>query len=66
MAKRKLSEEQAKLLADNIMPAFIPKNADAESFSFHFTAEGTNYRAEYVREKKDWKQVGVAEVVEGD
>ena len=66
MAKRKLSEEQAKFLADNIMPGFIPKNADAESFSFYFTAEGTNYRAEYTREKKDWVLATVVAVVEGD
>ncbi len=53
-------------MADNIMPGFIPKNADAESFSFYFTAEGTNYRAEYIREKKDWVQATVVAVVEGD
>ena len=64
MAKKKLTEDQVKFLADNIMSAFIPKNADAESFSFHFTAEGTNYKAEYSKVKKDWVQIGVVEVAE--
>ena len=54
MAIKKLSEEQAKLLAENIMPGFIPKDKTENRFSFHFTTEGTTYNAAFIRHDKGW------------
>ncbi|WP_256009631.1 hypothetical protein [Desertivirga xinjiangensis] len=62
MARKKYSEEQIKLLADNIMPGFIPKDKNEEAFSFHFTTEGINYKAQYKKTDTQWILQQVEEV----
>ncbi|MNL01154.1 hypothetical protein D3C87_1216150 [compost metagenome] len=50
------SEEQIKLIADTLLPGFIPKDAHLQEFSFHFTIPPSNsYKVWYKKNTKgEW------------
>ena len=54
MAKKKLSDQQIKLIAESLLPSFIPKDANESFLTFNFTAEGNHYLVEFKREGKNW------------
>ncbi|WP_207425418.1 hypothetical protein [Pedobacter sp. SYSU D00535] len=64
MAAKKLSPDQVKLLAESLKEHFIPKDKNDSLFSFHFTAEGTSYRADCKKSNIKGKDVWTVEKVE--
>lgn len=54
------SEEQIKLIADTLLPGFIPKNPEEKELIFHFTLPpNKNYKVWYKKDiKKEWKFTG--------
>lgn len=61
---KKLTAEQVRLLADNLLPTFIPKDENETSLIFHFTVAGKNYKVAYEKplSHKSWNFVGYEEV----
>lgn len=64
MSKKKLSIQQVQLIAESLLPSFIPKNPEENSLQFHFTAEGSHWQVEFIREAKNWKFKGARECVD--
>ena len=63
------SAQQIQLIADSLLPTFIPKDPNQITLSFHFTiAPGKTYKVNY--EKKvtkgsaDWIFINYSEVVQ--
>lgn len=54
------SKEQIEATANAIKDHFIPKDADAKTFSFHFTIPpSSNYRVDYEKDiKGNWTLIG--------
>lgn len=50
------SEEQIKLIADTLLSGFIPKDAQVQEFSFHFTIPpNKSYKVWYKKNTKgEW------------
>ncbi|WP_129715353.1 hypothetical protein [Pedobacter sp. SYP-B3415] len=62
MGKNSASKEHVEAVAQTIMANFIPKNPEANVFSFHFTLPpAENYRAQYAKNKdgKNWDLISV-------
>ncbi|WEK18839.1 MAG: hypothetical protein P0Y49_18855 [Candidatus Pedobacter colombiensis] len=49
-------ESQIKLIADTLLPGFIPKNANEKELSFHFTIPpNKSYKVNYKKNpKNEW------------
>ena len=62
MGRNKLTVEQVELIANSLLPSFIPKEADSTSVTFHFTTNNTNYRVQYEKKEADWKFIKYEEV----
>lgn len=45
------TEEQIKLVANSILPGFIPKSPDEQTLSFHFTLPPKSYKVNYQKDK---------------
>ena len=61
MPKKKLSIQQVQLIAENLLPSFIPRNPDENILQFNFTAEGAHWQVEFNRDGKNWKFVNARE-----
>ena len=68
MARKKLSSEQIKAVADSLLPGFIPEDPAENNLIFYFTIEGINIQASYMRTsagpKSSWVLQDVREVEE--
>ena len=64
MPQKKLSPEQIRLIAENLLPNFIPKDPAENSLSFHFTAEGANIRLSFSRKGNQWELIDFKQVEE--
>ena len=53
-------ESQIKLIADTLLPGFIPKNANEKELSFHFTIPpNKSYKVWYKKgAKNEWEFTG--------
>lgn len=53
-------ESQIKLIADTLLPGFIPKNANEKELSFHFTIPpDKSYKVRYQKNaKNEWVFIG--------
>jgi hypothetical protein len=64
MSKKKLTIQQVQLIAESLLPSFIPKNIDENVLQFNFTAEGIHWQVEFNRDGKQWKFVNAKECEE--
>lgn len=62
MSINRLKAEQVELIANSLLPTFIPKDKSETALTFHFTSNKTNYRVEYIKDKDDWKFLKYEEV----
>ena len=52
------SAEQIQIIADTLLPGFIPKNSEETELTFHFTLPPKNYKVWYKKtDKSEWKFV---------
>lgn len=64
------SPEQIRAIADSLLPGFIPKDANENLLTFHFTlAPNKTYKVEYqkilIKGKAEWNFVAYQEVKPG-
>ena len=54
------SEEQIKLIADTLLPGFIPKDPEEKELAFHFTIPpNKSYKVWYDKNtKNEWEFIG--------
>ncbi|WP_316837623.1 hypothetical protein [Pedobacter nutrimenti] len=54
-----IKEEQIKMIAETLLPGFIPKNQDAKELTFHFTVPpGQSFKVFFERKNNsewNWK-----------
>jgi hypothetical protein len=61
------SVQQIQLIADSLLPTFIPKDQNQTSLSFHFTvAPGKTYKVNYektvMKGKSEWTFINHSEI----
>jgi len=66
LAKKKLSEQQVQLIAETLLPSFIPKNPEETNLNFNFTAEGAHWQVEFIKDSKGWRFIKAKECEEED
>ncbi|WP_207534063.1 hypothetical protein [Desertivirga arenae] len=64
MAKKKLSDQQIQAIAESLLPSFIPKDTTDDKLQFHFTAEGSHFKVDFVKDGRNWKFTSSQEQVQ--